>query len=386
MSSINSTDVLGEILQAYASATHFTDAIIHEGFPIIVQSPAGNHPIPGGQAKKVSHSEIVEMAKQVYLMHAVISGKPSLSLEKEEDIQKVLEKGAIKAALDIDVAGTSTAVRLRFTIVRSRGGGELAAVVRRIPHAIPELSTLRLPQAAASLTKGAGLVLLTGPTKQGKSTTAASMLQHIRDTRSGHIVTIEDPIEYTLHGRISLDGNGHTCPVTSREVGSDVTTYIEGVEDALRLNPTTIMIGEIRDAATAKAALNMGESGHLVISTMQSTTAVGAVRKLMALVEGSAAARLSLTTCLRGVIRTCLAPSADRSRYVPAYEFFLNKGEFAKALKDTGSSVQALLNKGDLPAHGQSLMYSLEMLAKEGLITHETAKTLSSEAGYGDSI
>ncbi len=376
---MSSTDILGTILDTCTQRPNsFTDAIIHEGYPIIVQTPAGNHPISGLDTTPIARADVIKLAEQVIETHAMLRGV------KTPDVQAILEKGAVKVALDFDSAYSPNGTRLRFTIVRVRGGRELAAIIRHIPQVIPQLSTLGMPSPAMGLTRGAGLVLLTGPTKQGKSTTAASMLQEIRDSRPGHIVTIEDPIEYSLPSAAD-----NSCPVTSREVGPDVKSYIEGAEDALRMNPTTIMIGEIRDAETARAALNLGESGHLVLSTMQSTTAEGAIYKLWSLMAGYPGAQLSIATCLRGVIRTCLVPNVDRTRYVPAYEFILNRGDFAKAISTIGAhsdtaSVRNLLSTNGRLAHGQSLKYALQGLEREKKISAQAAKAFSNDAGYED--
>lgn len=362
-------DILGEILQACMDeAQTFSDVIIHEGFPIIAQSAAGNAPLNG--KRTVSHEDIQAFAMRVHSMSRPASEETLLA-----DTMGRLKSGAIKEALDwdLDDGGNARRIRLRFTIVKSGGGKRLAAVVRHIPQTIPSLKDIGLPHDAMSLVKGSGLVLLTGPTKQGKSTTAAAMLQHVRDARPGHIVTIEDPIEYTLENL--PDG---TSLVTSLEVGSDVTSYQAGAADALRMNPTAIMIGEIRDEATARAALMLGESGHLVISTMQSTTVEGALFKLWALTAAHAGAQASISACVRGIVRTALVPHIDRKRYVPAFEFMLNQADFTKTFANIGDPAQTAtqgLRKliQDRPKLARSLNRSLMELVKSKQITAEAA-------------
>lgn len=379
------SDILNDILLACLENDRgFTDVIIHEGYPIIAQSPAGNAPLPSmrsGDVRKVTHEDLQTFAGTVHAMSL-----PNPAQERDKNWNDValtrLDRGAIKEAIDWDLErnGVAVTTRLRFTIVKSGGGKQLAAVVRHIPQTIPSLPDIDFPHPANQLLKGSGLVLLTGPTKNGKSTTAAAMLKHIRDTRPGHIVTIEDPIEYALP-----HSNDGSCLVTSREVGSDVSSYLEGAEDALRMNPTVIMIGEIRDEATARAALTLGESGHLVISTMQSTTVEGALFKLWALTANHAGAQASIASCLRGVVRTALIPTKDRLRYATAYEFMINQGDFATVIAKGNSNdanparqIRVLLD-GSRPILGRSLNLSLMDLIKDKKITPETARECSND-------
>lgn len=343
----------------------FTDLILHEGYPVVAQTPAGNVALPG--TTRITETEMREFADMV----CELSSLPKNSLER----------GAIKTAIDLtsstsDGATDEQNLRVRFTIVRSGGGKEIAAVVRRIKQRIPTLAECGLPKPTMALLRNAGLVLLTGPTKQGKSTTAAAMLQEIRDSRHGHIVTIEDPIEYVIAPRAD-----HACPITSREVGIDVGSYLEGAEDALRLNPTVVMIGEIRDAETARAALNLGESGHLVISTMQATTVEGALFKLWALTANHPGAHASIASCLKGIIRTALVPSLDRRHFVAAYEFMLCEGEFAKAISESSTpqaaTFRSLLESGQYPAHGKSLNSYLKELCANKQISDASLREYS---------
>jgi twitching motility protein PilT len=360
------SSLLGIVIDACNDTdTSFTDLILHQGYPVVAQTPAGNVALPG--TTRITDLEMREFADMV----CQLSNLPSDSLDR----------GAIKAAIDLTSASvegglSEQSLRVRFTIVRSSGGKEIAAVVRRIKQRIPTLAECGFPKPAMPLLRNAGLVLLTGPTKQGKSTTAAAMLQEIRDSRHGHIVTIEDPIEYVIAPRPD-----HACPITSREVGVDVNSYLEGAEDALRLNPTVVMIGEIRDAETARAALNLGESGHLVISTMQATTVEGALFKLWALTANHPGAHASIASCLKGVVRTALIPSADRRSFVPAYEFMLCEGEFAKAISENPSpqaaSFRSLLEAGQYPAHGKSLNSFLKDLCASKLISEASVREYS---------
>lgn len=362
--------ILLAVIDASADTSmQFTDVIVHEGHPLVAQTPAGNRLIGVDFLPKVTNAQILEMAEAVLESHG---RRP----EGSQSAAEILAERALKEAYDFEYfpeGGPGIKMRLRLTVVRMRSGGQYAAVIRRIPHQIPRFPDLFNHQKAKSLISGSGLVLITGPTKNGKSTLAASILQEIRDTRQGHIITIEDPIEYKIE-------NSADCMVTSREVGYDVKSFRVGAEDALRMSPNVILIGEIRDADTAAAALNLGESGHLVISTMQSKTAEGAIFKLGALLANQAGVLESISSSIKAVIRTALVPSKENTHYVPAYEVFFNEGAYAETVKEGNHlKIRDLMRKRELPGLARTLNESLEELVSKGLISVQTAKEHSND-------
>ena len=162
--------------------------------------------------------------------------------------------------------------RLRANVFRGHGG--YGMVLRLLPSAMYTLEQLRLPLVVKDMLKRArGLILVTGPTGSGKSTTLASMINWINENQQGHIITIEDPIEYT---------HAHKqCLITQREVGEDLPSFAEGVRSALRQDPDVILIGEMRDLETIEAAVTAAETGHLVLGTLHTSGATRTIDRII---------------------------------------------------------------------------------------------------------
>ena len=204
---------------------------------------------------------------------------------------------------DLDLAYTSDGLpRFRVNVFRQRGTMSMA--LRVIPREVPKFAALGLPPAVEKLAgEHRGLVLVTGATGSGKTTTLAAMIDHINRTRRSHIVTIEDPIE-VLH-------DDHLSIVNQREVGLDTESFGQALRRALRQDPDTIMIGELRDAETAQTALQAAESGHLVFSTLHTIDAAETIGRMIEFFpEGKQQAiRSIMAGVLRGVISQRLLPS-----------------------------------------------------------------------------
>ena len=181
--------------------------------------------------------------------------------------------GAPEEAKDYDSSFTS-AEGIRFRVNLLRQLGQHAAVLRRIRSDIPDLETLGLPAEVLRewIARTSGLVLVCGPTGSGKSTTLASCLEWMNQALCRHIVTIEDPIEYLFANR--------QCLFTQREVGIDTPSFAEGLRRSLRQSPDVILVGEIRDAETAMTAAQASETGHLVLSTLHSSSCADAIERL----------------------------------------------------------------------------------------------------------
>ncbi len=209
---------------------------------------------------------------------------------------------------DLDVAYTFEGLpRFRVNIFRQRGATSMA--LRVIPNVVPRFNELGLPPAVQTLAdEHRGLVLVTGATGSGKTTTLAAMLDHINRTRRSHIVTIEDPIEILHEDRESI--------VNQREVGLDTGSFGEALRRALRQDPDTIMIGELRDAETAQTALQAAESGHLVFSTLHTIDAAETVGRMIEFFPESKqqAIRSIMAGVLRGVISQRLLPRIGGGR------------------------------------------------------------------------
>jgi twitching motility protein PilT len=191
--------------------------------------------------------------------------------------------------------------RVRMNVFRQRGS--IGAVLRSIPQNIPSLDKLGLPQAVFSvLNLPKGLILVTGPTGSGKSTTLASMLDYLNDREQGHIVTVEDPIEFLHFNK--------KCIVNQREVGSDTQTFAQALKHVLRQDPDIILIGEMRDLETIEAAITIAETGHLVFATLHTTDAAQSVNRIIDVfpTERQSQVRAQLSFVLQAVFSQQLIP------------------------------------------------------------------------------
>src|SRR5437867_10845579 len=209
--------------------------------------------------------------------------------------------------------------RFRVNVYRQRGLVGLA--VRRVRSEIPTFEELRVPPVLRKLSDSPrGLILLTGPTGTGKTTTLARMIGHINSTRRAHIVTIEDPLEVVHTDHLSI--------VDQREIGVDTLSFGAALRHVIRQDPDVIFIGEIRDSETAEAALSAAETGHLVISTLHTIDATETINRMLDLLPATAQrqARFSLAASLGGTISQRLIPAADGRGRVPAVEVLVNTG------------------------------------------------------------
>ncbi|MCS6885493.1 MAG: PilT/PilU family type 4a pilus ATPase [Acidobacteriota bacterium] len=216
----------------------------------------------------------------------------------------------------------------RFRVSIFRSCGALRLVLRVIPLEVRSFAELNLPlelEQIASLSRG--LVLVTGATGQGKSTTVSAILEHINKTRKVHIITIEDPIEYTYGKRSAL--------ITQREIGEDVPDYRTAIRQALRQSPDVIMIGEARDKETFEAALSASETGHLVITTLHTTDTINTISRILSMYpqDERTELRQRLALNLAGIISLRLLPRKDSSARIPAVELLRNTPAIAECLR-----------------------------------------------------
>jgi len=217
--------------------------------------------------------------------------------------------------------------RFRVSLYRQRG--TLAMVLRLIPRRLLTLDEIGFPPSVRELlTLPRGLILVTGPTGSGKTTTLASMLDVINSTTDAHIITIEDPIEYFHDHKSGL--------VNQREIGVDVPTFAEGLRRALRQDPDVILVGEMRDLETMETAITAAETGHLVFSTLHTT---GAARTVDRIIDAFPAdqqqmIRAQLSTNLKAVISQLLLPRADGTGRVAAFEVMINTPSIAALIRD----------------------------------------------------
>ncbi len=257
------------------------------------------------------------------------------------------------------------ATRFRGNVYRQQGMVSLA--LRAIPQQIPTLEDLLLPPVLGQLCQRAqGLVLMTGPTGSGKSTTQAAMIGHINATQRRHILTLEDPIEYVhRHGR-SL--------VSQREVGSDVHTFQDGLRSALREDPDVVLVGEMRDVESIATTLTVAETGHLVFATLHTNDASTALDRIVDVfpAERQAQVRVQLAASLVAVVAQRLVPRVGGG-LIAAFEILLaNSG--TRALIREGKTHQVRNSISQSVREGmQTLEQSLSVLVAHGLITYQDA-------------
>lgn len=223
-----------------------------------------------------------------------------------------------------DVPGVA---RFRVNVLRSRKG--LDAEFRTITYQIPTLDALGMPPVVARLTKNhQGIVLVTGPTGHGKTTTMASMVDMIAGERRHHIITIEDPIEYLYESKLAV--------VNQREVGAHTKSFGNALRAALREDPDVIVIGEMRDTETVSLAMQAAETGHLVLGTMMTSNAVRTIDRIIDSFPASqqAQVRTSLADALRGIVSQRLIKRADGAGMVAAVEVLLSTIPIASLIRE----------------------------------------------------
>ena len=234
---------------------------------------------------------------------------------------------AFKTSGDLDIAYQEEDLP-RFRVNAFRQRGHISFAFRVIPKNVPNFEQLSLPPGIRRLAEEhRGLVLVTGATGSGKTTTLAAMIDHINRSRQQHIVTIEDPIEI-LH-------SDHSCIVNQREVGLDTTDFMQALRRALRQDPDVILIGELRDAETAQTALQAAESGHLVLSTLHTVDAAETIGRMVEFFSEAKQQmiRSIMAGVLRGVISQRLLPRLDGGRVV-AVEVMVNNTRIAELIRE----------------------------------------------------
>lgn len=257
--------------------------------------------------------------------------------------------------------------RFRVNIYRQRGS--LGIVMRIIPDRVKTLDELGLPPVLKQVAKNErGLVLVTGATGSGKSTTLAAMIDQINESRMVHVLTIEDPIEF-LH-------KNKKASISQREVGPDTRNFVMGLRAALRQDPDVILVGEMRDNESIDIALKASETGHLVFSTVHTTDAEKTIGRILAVFpsDEQAMVRQRLAENLQATISQRLLPRADGRGMVVAMEIMLCTGTIRDLIAhpDQGS-LRDMIEQGNRQYHMQSFDQHLVELFKEGIISKETA-------------
>ena len=269
--------------------------------------------------------------------------------------------------------GVAGVARFRCNIFQQRGS--IAAVFRRIPFDIKNYDDLLLPEIVATFSSlPPGLVLVTGPTGSGKSTTLAAIIQDIARTRPCHVVTIEDPIEFLF--------TDHMATVSQREVGTDTPAFREALRNTMRQDPDVIMVGEMRDLDTVSTVITAAETGHLVFSTLHTNNASQTIDRIIDLFppDQQGQVRSQLAQVLRAVVSMQLVNRADGQGLVPAVEVLVNSPKISRNIEHGEiKEIHDEIENSVAYFRMQSMNQSLIALLANGVITYEMAREKSND-------
>ncbi len=337
-----------QILHLLNSKLIFSDILIHQNSPLLLRQPKG---LVAVTDSPITREELEEFFEVV-----------------EPSWRERIQDRAFDRSIDLHTA------RIRANCFTFQGKKRLGCVIRRFPKeplALGQLGLRQDEQNFAQLTSG--LVLIIGDTCQGKSTTIASMLDEINKHRSGHIITIEDPVETLIPQR--------KCVITQREVGfdGDVESFYLGALDALRERPDVIVIGEIRDAQTAQEALALAESGPLVLASLHARSTELGLQKMVRLLGNSEAQSQALAHALRGVLCQALLPSVEGDRYHLATECLTSTPAVVDMI--AGGQLSALRGwmSGSKADGCHTMNASLRKLLAEGKISMDDARNATTD-------
>jgi twitching motility protein PilT len=336
-------DILIEVIEAGASDLHLT-----AGSPPMVREKGLLRPLDYPQLSPQDTREIV---------YSILNNEQRKRLETDWQI-------------DLSYSVPS---RARFRVNAFFQRASIGAVMRVIPQDIPALSDLNLPAVLGDFTrKPRGFVLVTGPTGSGKSTTLAAMLDMINKERHEHILTIEDPIEF-LHRHQS-------CIVNQRELGTDASSFAEGLKAALRQDPDVILVGEMRDLETMTTALTAAETGHLVFATLHTQDTAQTVDRIVDAFPPTQQhqVRVQLSIALQGIVTQQLLPTPDGKGRVCACEVLVPTPAVRNLIREGKThQIYSALQTG--AAHGmQTMDAALVDLVRQGKITRKLAERRSS--------
>lgn len=290
-------------------------------------------------------------------------------------VEEIIGKNAKKMVEFEELGETYTSYSLRgvsrFGVNTYKQRGSIGMAFRVIPYSVPPFESLNLPEVMRKvvLENTKGLVLVTGLTGSGKSTTIASLINEINLRKEVTIITIEDPIEYLFKDEKSY--------IVQREVGIDTSSFAKGLRAALREDPDIIFIGEIRDPETAMIAFQAAETGHLVLSTFHTLDAKETINRLVGMfnLEVRERIRVQLAETLVAVFSQRLVPRADRRGVVPAVEVLINTASIKECILDPTriDEIPMLMEKGRLVYGTQTFDQHLEELYRKGIIDFNTA-------------
>lgn len=324
-----------------------SDLHLISGIPPMFRIDGALTPCPGSGV--MTPDQITELLKQV------------LTTEQ-------LERLSVNKEIDFSLAFSDKA---RFRVNAYTQKNTYAAAFRQIPLIVPPIETLGLPAILHSFTSlRQGLVLVTGPTGHGKSTTLASMIEEINKTRAAHIITIEDPIEFVFRPNKSI--------ISQREMRSDTHSWEIALRSVLREDPDVVLVGEMRDYETIAATLTVAETGHLVFATLHTNSAAQTIDRIVDVFpeEQQGQVRLQLSSVMEAVFSQRLIPATTKGRVV-AYEVMLGTTAIKTAIRDGKTHQIASILETSQEAGMSTLERSLADLVKKGIVTLEVAQSWS---------
>jgi twitching motility protein PilT len=334
-------DILGAALKLGASDVH-----LKAGLPPMFRIDGSL--VPQKEAKRLAPEEITKMAYSVMSEY---------------------QKEKFRHNYELDLAyGVPGLGRFRVNVFQQRG--TVGMVLRSIPFKILTIEQLMLPKILEKIAgEQRGLVLVTGTTGSGKSTTLAAMIDHINSTETCHIMTVEDPIEFLIRDRKSV--------VNQREVGVDTLSFGGALKSALRQDPDVILVGEMRDLETIETALTAAETGHLVLSTLHTLDATETINRIISAFppHQQKQVRLQLGSVLRAVVSQRLVPRADGKGRVAAVEVMVCTSRVREMIedKDRTKEIATAISQGHQSYGMQTFDQSLMSLLKHGHVTYEEA-------------
>lgn len=339
-------DILGMAIKANASDVH-----LKVGLPPVYRIDGSLRPLP--KAPRLSPEEIRKMA------YAMMSEQQRERFERTNELD-----------LAYGVAGMG---RFRVNMFTQRSS--ISMILRTIPFNVQTLEELKLPPIIKKLTQEQrGLILVTGTTGSGKSTTLASMIDSINANRTAHVITIEDPIEFLHRDKKSI--------INQREVGVDTENFAGALKSALRQDPDVILVGEMRDFETIETALTAAETGHLVLSTLHTIDAQESINRIVGAFPPyqQRQIRLQLASILKGVVSQRLVPCADGKGRVPAVEVMVSTARVRELIDDKEKTkmLRDTIQQGHDTYGMQTFDQSLMGLLRSELITFEEALRQSS--------
>ena len=340
----NIDSLLGELVSRGGSDLHLT---------------VGSHPVVRvhGSLQRLEEFPKLTADDTLHMLYRIMSSEQQKRLETQGQID-----------MSYSIPGLA-----RFRVNAYSQRESLAAAFRLIPMELKTLDELGLPQSLHALTgKPRGLVLLTGPTGSGKSTTLAALIDEINRKRADHIVTIEDPIEF-LHRH-------KTCIVNQREIGSDTHSFADALRAALRQDPDVILLGEMRDLETIATALTAAETGHLVFATLHTQNAPATVDRVIDVFPAAQQEqiRMQLAGALEGIVTQTLLPTADGRGRVASLEILFPDDAVRNLIRQGRvEQIYSVMQTGTQRGM-QTMEQALQALVTRSVITKDTALTASS--------